>query len=212
MASGDPGAPHAKKLIIFFQRVARPTTHFFWLYYDGRKSPERNTKILRVGVALETSTCEDLENLDLNSALSLTLRCHQSDCQKLDFVYFEELRTFNTSETLEYRFKMILLDQGMDLKKIPSKNIFSFWGKNILKNKIWKHFFFVSQKISNLEILDFSKTSTFPREKIKISISRKKSDFFQNFFLKIFFDPIFFRWIFFKSISWSAQTQVIDPP
>ena len=99
VAPGDPSAPNAKNPIFFFQRVARTTTHFSRLYYDGRTSPERSKKILLVGLDLETSTYEDLENLDLNSELSWMSRCHQSDCQKLNFVYSGELRTFSTSET-----------------------------------------------------------------------------------------------------------------
>jgi len=135
------------------------------------------------------------------------LRCHQSDCQKLNFVYFEELRTFNTSETLGYRFKMILLDQEMDLKKNPIKKYFFILEKKIVwKKKSEKIFyFFVSQKISNLEILDFS-TSRHFREKIDIfDFEKKKADFFQTFFWKklstrkkYFFSMGFFL----KSISW----------
>ena len=176
-----------KTRYIFFQRVARTTTHFSRLYYDGRTSPERSTKMLRVGVDLETSTYEDLENLDLNSALSLMLRCHQSDCQKLNFVYFEELRTFNTLETLGYRFKMILLDQEMDFKKNPIEILYFFLIEKYFQKKVGYFF---------RKIFDFF--LDFPNCRKKSTFSKKW--FFENvfFFENRFFSDFPFFWKYFS--------------
>ena len=127
-------------------------------------------------------------------------RCHQSDYQKLNFVCFEELRTYNTSETLWNHFKTILLDQEMNFKKNPVKKYFFILEKNNFEKKIEKNnIFFVSQKISNLENFDFFEKSKFSRKNMKFSISKKNTDFFLTFFENIFRPEkkVFFRWDFF---------------
>ena len=119
---------------------------------------------------------------------------------------------FNLPGALRNRFKMILLDQEMNFKKIHRKKIF-FSGRKIFSKKklrkkvVFFSIFEFSEKIiifEKIKILIFSKMMIFS-ENSKIE---KKTTFFLNFFFENIFRPeknIFFRWIFLKFISWSRR-------
>ena len=107
-------------------------------------------------------------------------------------------RTFKLSESLRNRFKTILLDQEMDLKKIPSKNIFSSWRKMSLKKKPQKksrNFWFFQLENWFFKLIFYLKKSIFQLKKSKCI------DFFASFFKIIFLhdEKIFFDGIFLKS-------------
>ena len=94
----------------------------------------------------------------------------------------------------------ILLNQEMNFKKIPSKNIFSSWRKMILKKspKKKRKFWFFQLKNQFFQVKNLLEKIDFSIEKIEIS-RKKIRDFFQNHFSPWWKN--IFRWDFFKSSS-----------
>ena len=109
---------------------------------------------------------------------------------------------------LRKRFKIILLDQEMDFKKIPSKKNIFFGSKNIFETKFEKKIWFFFEKL--IEKFDFvsRKYRHFRKSRISRFEIFWETIFFSDFFSKYFFSKMkkyFLMGFFLKSISWSRR-------
>ena len=107
------------------------------------------------------------------------------------FLLYDHLEWWNHAGIAS---KWFSLNRRWALKKIPSKNIFSSWRKNILK-KISKKNQFFQLKNHFFSSKKFTWKNRFFNWKNQ-NFSKKNRDFFKMIFLpdeKIFFDGIFFK-------------------